>query len=69
LGINHELIAVIPDEYPLIYIKKLVVHYTIKWQNKIMGGKGDEAWDCEILRSRRVVQTPDRLRFWKDFFL
>ena len=69
LGINHELIAPIPDEYLLLYIKKLVVHYTIKWQKEMMGGEGDEAWECETLYVVRAPQTPDRLGYWKDFCL
>lgn len=69
LGINHELIAAIPDEYPLIYIKMLVVHHTIRWQKETMGRKGDEAWDPETLCSLRIAQTPDKLGYWKDFCL
>lgn len=65
LGINHELSAAIPDEYPLIYIKKLIVHCIIKWQKEIMGREGDEAWDCETLCSLRVAQTADRLGYCK----
>lgn len=69
LGINHELIAAIPDEYPLIYIKMLVVHCTIRWQKEIMGREKNETWDSETLCSLRIAQTPDRLGYWKDFCL
>lgn len=61
-GINH-------GEYHLIYIKKVVLYYTIHWKMNIMGGEGER--DVELLNPAglRVNWTPDMLGYSERFLL